>query len=133
MSSPTPDGVDIVPGDSAGNDVHGAPAPPTVTSPAPVGPASGQRVDNGFAVAAFVLGILGLTGTLPVIGSLLAVIFGRLALGRVARGQVTEVGIARWGFWLGVAGLILVVLVILIVIAVIAIVGIAALNSEFAA
>jgi len=81
------------------------------------------------AIASLVLGILGLVGTLPLIGSLLAVIFGRIALRKVDRGEATERGLAQWGFWLGVAGLIIIGLVIIVVAIILVVVGIAAMGT----
>jgi hypothetical protein len=74
-----------------------APVPAPVAAPAPsapwsspgtIGPAPRQRV-NGFAVASLVLG---LTCWCGFVTGILAVIFGNLALGRIARSEGHEKG-----------------------------------------
>ena len=69
-----------------------APAPPSPSAPwAPpgaVGPAPRQRT-NGFAVASLVLG---LTCFFGFVTGILAVIFGNVALGRIARSEGLEKG-----------------------------------------
>jgi hypothetical protein len=66
--------------------------PPTPSAPwAPtgtIGPAPRQRT-SGFAVAALVLG---LTSFCTIVTGILAVIFGNIALGRIARSQGNEKG-----------------------------------------
>jgi hypothetical protein len=65
-------------------------APPSApwSPPGTIGPAPRQRV-NGFAVAALVLG---LTGFCTIVTGILAVIFGNIALGRIARSEGHEKG-----------------------------------------
>jgi len=69
-------------------------APPVPAPSAPwsppggIGPAERQRT-NGFAVTALVLG---LTAFCTMVTGILAVIFGNLALGRIARSQGREKG-----------------------------------------
>jgi hypothetical protein len=59
---------------------------------------------NGMGVAALVLGILGfLIGPL----SILAIVFGRIGLTRVARGEANNRGVAQAGFVLGIVTLVL--------------------------
>ena len=60
---------------------------------------------SGLAVAGFVLGLLWLCG----IGSLLATIFGTVALGQISRsnGALTGKGLALAGLILGILGLVL--------------------------
>ena len=60
------------------------------------------RRRNGMGVAALVLGIVGV-----LIGpcSVLAIVFGRIGLNRVARGEATNRGVAQAGFVLGVVTL----------------------------
>jgi hypothetical protein len=55
-------------------------------------------------VAALVLGIVGF-----LIGptSILAIVFGRIGLNRVARGEATNKGVAQAGFVLGIVTLVL--------------------------
>jgi hypothetical protein len=63
---------------------------------------------SGFAVASFVLGVVWLCG----LGSLMATIFGAVALLRISRsnGTTTGRGMALAGFILGILGLVLVAL-----------------------
>jgi hypothetical protein len=66
-----------------------APAPSAPWSPpGAVGPAPRQRT-SGFAITALVLG---LTAFCTMVTGILAVIFGNLALGRIARSQGAEKG-----------------------------------------
>lgn len=62
------------------------------------------RPRNGMGVAALVLGIVGF-----LIGptSILAIVFGRIGLNRVARGEATNKGVAQAGFVLGIVTLAL--------------------------
>ena len=72
-----------------------------------------QRND-GMAVAALVLGIVGLL-VCPVICSVLAMIFGVQARGRIKFNPNTKgLGLANAGFWLGVAGIVFWVVVVAI-------------------
>ena len=69
--------------------------------PSGVKPADGARHVSGMAVSSFVLGLLG-TNLLFFLGSILAVVFGHLALG-----QIRDSGGAVRGRGLAIAGLIL--------------------------
>lgn len=62
------------------------------------------RQNNGMGVAALVMGIVGF-----LIGpcSILAIVFGRIGLNRVARGEAGNRGMAQAGFVLGIVGLVL--------------------------
>ena len=67
-----------------------SPAPPAPWSPpGAIGPAAQQRT-NGFAVTALVLGLT--TFCTVFITGILAVIFGNVALGRIAQSQGREKG-----------------------------------------
>jgi hypothetical protein len=68
--------------------------------------AHGPPRTSGLAIASLVLGILFLCG----IGSLLATIFGAVALGQIARsnGSLTGKGMAVAGLVLGVIGLVII-------------------------
>jgi hypothetical protein len=85
---------------SAGTQVASAASPSTY-------PNQSQRT-NGFAVASLVLGIVWLCG----FGSLLATIFGAIALSQIFRsnGTTTGKGLALSGLILGIIGLVLVAL-----------------------
>ncbi|WP_194913839.1 DUF4190 domain-containing protein [Catenulispora rubra] len=69
------------------------------------------RRRNGMGVAALVLGIVGF-----LIGpcSILAIVFGRIGLNRVARGEATNRGVAQAGFVLGIVTLLLWILGIIL-------------------
>jgi prepilin-type processing-associated H-X9-DG protein len=64
---------------------------------------------SGLAIASLVLGILGLTCILPIIGALLAVIFGIVALNQIGKsgGQLTGHGQAVAGLITGGIGLLM--------------------------
>jgi hypothetical protein len=70
------------------------------------------RRNNNMGTAALVLGIAGF-----LIGpcSILAIIFGRIGLNRVARGEATNRGVAQAGFVLGIVTLILWILGLILV------------------
>jgi hypothetical protein len=70
------------------------------------------RRRNGMGVAALVLGIVGF-----VLGpcSILAIVFGRIGLNRVARGEATNRGVAQAGFVLGIVTLLLWILGLILV------------------
>lgn len=62
-----------------------------------------QSQGNGFAIASLVLGILGMTCMYgAILPQILAIVFGNMAK---KRGQ--SAGMATWGFWLGIVGLVL--------------------------
>jgi hypothetical protein len=90
----------------------GVTAPPTEPPPAwtPARPTNPAR--PGLALAALVLGIIGLFLCFLFVPSLLALIFGVIAAGRIKRsdGVLTGSGMARAGWILGVIGLVLGVL-----------------------
>jgi hypothetical protein len=70
------------------------------------------RRRNGMGVAALVLGIVGfLVGPC----SVLAIVFGRIGLNRVARGEATNRGVAQAGFVLGIVTLLLWILGLILV------------------
>ena len=94
-------------------------APPAVPGPS----ASPQ---NGMGTAALVLGILGFL-CLGAIGSVLAIIFGKIGMNKADQGLANNKSMAQWGFWLGIAGLVLTV-VLFAVYAVILVVAVADSN-----
>lgn len=65
---------------------------------------------NGMGTAALVLGILGIIGCLPYIGSILGIIFGRIGMKNAEQGLATNGGSAKAGFILGIIGLVLAVI-----------------------
>lgn len=71
---------------------------------------------NGFGIAALVLGIVGLAlgwGTLG-IPSILAIIFGAIGIRKANEGVATNKPMAQWGMWLGIVGVALGVLLTLL-------------------
>ena len=81
------------------------PAPPSIVPPSPK--------TSGLAIASMYLGILGATCFLPVVGSILAITFGVLALNKIkeSNGGMKGKGRAIAGFVLGGIGLILIPMV----------------------
>jgi len=65
-------------------------------------------------VAALVLGILGIACVLPVIGSIIAIVLGKMGMTKAEQGLANNGGMAKAGFILGIVGLVLGVLVFLI-------------------
>ncbi|MEL6344438.1 MAG: DUF4190 domain-containing protein [Myxococcota bacterium] len=62
---------------------------------------------NSLAVASLILGILGLIGALPLIGSILAVVLGHMARGQIAAdGRQTGEGLALGGLITGYLGIL---------------------------
>ncbi len=89
------------------------PYPPISPPPgAPVPPyqAAGRAPDNGMGTAGLVMAILQFVILGP-LGSVLAIIFGRIGMNRAKRGEATNGGVATAAFWLGIVGLVLSVVV----------------------
>lgn len=84
------------------------PAPPAYPPSAYPGAPVRQGRSSGFAVAALVLGLLGLCG----IGSILAIIFGAVALKQIdkSNGELTGKGMAKAGLILGIVWLVIMIL-----------------------
>ncbi|MBE5878774.1 MAG: DUF4190 domain-containing protein [Lachnospiraceae bacterium] len=73
-----------------------------------------QSQGNGLAIASLVLGILGVTCMYgAILPQVLAIIFGNMAK---KRGQ--SKGMAGWGFWLGIVGLVLSIIGVVIIVAI---------------
>ena len=79
------------------------PMPPM--PPAPQTPGGGQP-QNGLGTAALVLGIIQFF-CFPLLGSILAIILGRMGMKRAEQGLATNAGAAKAGFILGIIGLVL--------------------------
>ena len=92
---------------------YGAPAPQQYGAPMPPVPAAPQ---NGMGTASLVMGILQFFLLGP-IGSVLAIVFGRIGINRAKRGEANNGGVAKAGFWLGIVGLILSVVFVVIIVA----------------
>ena len=71
-----------------------------------------QQGTNGYAIASLVLGIIGM-----VIGSILAVAFGHMALGQISRSGQSGRGLAIAGLVLGYVGIVATVLLVLVLLA----------------
>ena len=112
-SAPTPEPVVYTP--PAEQPVAYTPAPPVS---APVTGAS-----NGMGTAALIFGILGVVQCIPFIGGILAIVFGRMGINKAKKGEATNGGMAKVGFWLGIAGIVISVIgtVVVILVAVFAI------------
>lgn len=80
------------------------PMPPASPAPMP---------QNGMGTAALVMGILQFF-CLGTIGSILAIVFGKIGMNRAKAGLATNGGSAKAGFWLGIVGLILSVITIIV-------------------
>ncbi len=70
---------------------------------------AGAVPQNGMGTAALVMGILQFLCLGP-LGSILAVIFGKIGMNKADRGEATNRGMAKAGFILGIIGLVLTVL-----------------------
>ena len=77
-----------------------------------------------FGVVALILGSLGLATSWLVpfmpytqVAAVLAIIFGAIGIKSAKQGEASNLAVARWGMWLGIAALVLTVLVILAVMA----------------
>lgn len=89
------------------------PPPPGNYPPPPPGGAPGYVVakapENGLGTAALVMGILQFL-CLGLIGSILAIIFGKIGMNKADRGEATNRGVAKAGFILGIIGAVLTVI-----------------------
>jgi hypothetical protein len=84
-------------------------------APPPVPAAAAPVPQNGMGTAALVLGILQFV-CLGIIGSILAIVFGRIGMKRAEQGLATNGGVAKAGYWLGIIGLILSIIGIIVAI-----------------
>lgn len=93
------------------------PPPPPAPSPAPYYAGPMPPSTSGWAIASLACSILGIVG-FPVLGSILGVIFGHIALGEIARaqGRLEGRGMAVAGLVIGYATIALGLLVALVVI-----------------
>jgi hypothetical protein len=86
-------------------------------------PASSQgqpaAPQNGLGTAALILGILGVIGCLPYVGSILGIVLGKMGMNKADQGLATNGGAAKAGFILGIIGIILAVIGTIIYIVVI--------------
>ena len=75
----------------------------------------GSGVSNTIGNIALISAILGFC-CVPLAGGILGIVFGRIGMDRAKRGLATNGRVAKTGFWLGVAGLVLAVLVLIVTI-----------------
>jgi hypothetical protein len=95
----------------------GTPPPPPPGAPAyPPAPPSSAQPQNGLGIAALVFGIVQFV-CLPVIASVLAIIFGILGRKKAKQGLATNGGMATAGLILGIVGLALSVISLIVMIA----------------
>lgn len=81
---------------------------------------AGAPPANGLGVAALVMGIVQFF-CLPLIGAILAIVFGKLGMNKAARGEATNGGVAKAGFVLGIVGLALTVVGIIVTVILVAV------------
>ncbi|NQW73484.1 MAG: DUF4190 domain-containing protein, partial [Actinobacteria bacterium] len=107
----------------------GATPPPGGATPPPGGPPAlasppgiqyqplekGSGVSNTIGNIALISAILGFC-CVPLAGGILGIVFGRIGMDRAKRGLATNGGVAKAGFWLGVAGLVFAVLGLIVAI-----------------
>jgi Domain of unknown function (DUF4190) len=93
-------------------------APQTASAPnVPPVPLQPEKRTNELAIAALVLGILGFLWIVPIIGPILGIIFGAIALSQIKQGKGTGRGMAHAGLWLGVASIVLTAIVAVVLLA----------------
>ena len=107
--------------------VQQAPPPYVPPQPQPAtyayggSPARPVPQSNGIGIAGLVLAILGITCVVPVVGSILGVVFGHMGMKAADRGVADGRQIAKAGFIIGWVGIGLAAVAIVIFIAIIVI------------
>lgn len=91
-----------------------------MSQPMPGSPVPGAAPQNGMGTAALVMGILQFF-CLGTVGSILAIVFGKIGMNKADQGLATNRGSAKAGFILGIVGLALSVLGIIVAIIAVAI------------
>lgn len=81
------------------------PSAPTYPS-APAAGTGGAAPQNGMGTASLIMAVLQFV-CLPFIASILAIVFGKIGMKKAKQGLATNGTMAKVGFWLGIAGLIL--------------------------
>ena len=102
---PPPGGpLDPSPSDSAA--VPSSVPPPTAGVPMPPPPSAVvASPENGVGTASLILAILNFF-CIPFIGAILGIILGRIGMKKAKEGRATNGGVAKAGFWVGIAGLV---------------------------
>lgn len=90
--------------------------PPMSSQPYPPNAGYPQAPQNGMGTAALVMGILQFF-CLGLIGSILAIVFGKIGMERADQGLADNRGVAKAGFILGVIGVVLALVGFIIVMA----------------
>lgn len=84
--------------------------PPTTPPPPPGGyggnPGYGAAPQNGMGTAALIFGILQFF-CLGIVGSILALVLGKIGMDKADQGLANNRGVAKAGFVLGIIGLVL--------------------------
>jgi hypothetical protein len=92
----------------------------TTPMPPSAGGQPARQPDNTMGTLALVMGILQFVCLGP-IASVLAIVFGKIGMNKAERGEATNGDMAKWGFWLGIIGLILGVIAFIVWIIIIAV------------
>ena len=79
-----------------------------MSQPMPESPVPGAAPQNGMGTAALVMGILQFF-CLGTVGSILAIVFGKIGMNKAEQGLATNRGAAKAGFILGIVGIALTV------------------------
>ena len=79
-----------------------------MSQPMPETPVPGAAPQNGMGTAALVMGILQFF-CLGTVGSILAIVFGKIGMNKADQGLATNRGAAKAGFILGIVGIALTV------------------------
>lgn len=79
-----------------------------MSQPMPESPVPGAAPQNGMGTAALVMGILQFF-CLGTVGSILAIVFGKIGMNKADQGLATNRGAAKAGFILGIIGIALTV------------------------
>lgn len=79
-----------------------------MSQPMPESPVPGAAPQNGMGTAALVMGILQFF-CLGTVGSILAIVFGKIGMNKADQGLATNRGAAKAGFILGIVGIALTV------------------------
>jgi len=79
-----------------------------MSQPMPGSPVPGAAPQNGMGTAALVMGILQFF-CLGTVGSILAIVFGKIGMNKADQGLATNRGAAKAGFILGIIGIALTV------------------------
>ena len=87
-----------------------------MSQPMPGSPVPGAAPQNGMGTAALVMGILQFF-CLGTVGSILAILFGKIGMNKADQGLATNRGAAKAGFILGIIGIALTVVGLIVAVA----------------